>query len=96
MRQAKDEFGERTADREILARCDDDELGLITINARDFEPLHREHGHAGILLCHDQDLPDTDPEGLARAVEVVFDQYGSDGIVDELVELDAWYRWLHR
>jgi hypothetical protein len=39
---------------------------LVTNNAKDFEPLHREYDHAGILLYYEQHLPDTDPEGLAR------------------------------
>jgi hypothetical protein len=51
----------------------------VTNNAKDFEPLHHDHDHAGILLYCDQKLPDTDPEGLARTVDEVFDQYGADG-----------------
>jgi hypothetical protein len=35
---------------------------------------------AGILLYYEQALPDTDPEGLARTVDEVFNQYGTDGV----------------
>jgi hypothetical protein len=41
-------------------------------------------------------LPDTDPEGLARTVDEVFDQYGSAGVENELVDLDEWYDLMHR
>jgi hypothetical protein len=67
----------------------------VTNNASDFEPLHREHDHAGILLYYEQALPDTDPEGLARTVDEVFNQYGTDGVTNELVDLGEWYEWLH-
>ena len=63
-------------------------------NARDFEPLHREYDHAGLFLYHDQKLPDSDPEGLARTVDEVFDQYGADGIENQLVDLGEWHEWL--
>jgi hypothetical protein len=63
----------------------------VTNNAKDFEPLHREHDPAGLLLHHDQTLPDEDPEGLARAVDEAFDQYGPAGIENELVDLGEWY-----
>jgi hypothetical protein len=63
-------------------------------NAKDFEPLHRTHDHAGLLLYYDQKLPDNDPEGLARTVDEVFNQYGSKAIRNELVDLDEWYDWL--
>lgn len=93
--QAKDRFGERTTDAELLQWCADERVVLLTNNAKDFESLHHEHEHAGILLYYDQGLPDTDPEGLARTVDAVFNQYGSKGIEHELVELDEWYDWLH-
>lgn len=68
---------------------------MVTNNAKDFEPPHHDHDHAGILLYHDQSLPDDDPEGLAGAVDAVLDQYGSEGVAGELVDLDGWYDWLH-
>ena len=64
--QAKDLFGEHTDDRNLLAWCADEGVVLLSNNAKDFEPLHHEVDHAGILLYYDQKLPDTDPEGLAR------------------------------
>lgn len=67
---------------------------MLTNNAKDFDPLHHEHGHAGILLYYDQKLPDTDPEGLARTVDEVFNQYGPDGIENQLVDLGEWYQSL--
>lgn len=66
---------------------------LITNNAKDFEPLHGAHDHAGVLLYHGQKLPDRNPEGLARTVEV-FDQYGPSDLENELVDLDEWIDWL--
>ena len=93
--QAKDEFGEHTNDAELLQWCADEAVVLLTNNARDFETLHRNHDHAGILLYYSQTLPDTDPEGLARTADEVFNQYGSDGIESHLVNLDEWYAWLH-
>lgn len=74
--RAKDRFGERTTDADLLNWCSDRSFVLLTNNAKDFEPLHRDHDHAGVLLYRDQKLPDTDPEGLARVVDEVFDQYG--------------------
>jgi hypothetical protein len=94
--QAKDRFGEHTSDTELLEWCGEHGRVLLTNNAKDFERLHREHDHAGILLYYEQTLPDTDPEGLARAVDAVFDQYGTDGVENELVELDEWHDWLQR
>jgi len=93
--QAKDQFGEHTNDVELLQWCADETVVLLTNNAKDFEPLHRTHDHAGMLLYYDQKLPDNDPEGLARTVDEVFNQYGSTGIDNELADLDEWYEWLH-
>ena len=94
--QAKDRFGERTTDRELLRYCGDNGVLLITNNVKDFEPLHGRIAHSGLLVYHDQQLPDVDPEGLARAVEEVLRQYGVSGVEDELVDLEEWYGWLHR
>ena len=93
--QAKDRFGEHTNDAELLRWCGESGTVLVTNNAKDFEPLHHEHDHAGILLYYDQKLPDTDPEGLARTVDEVFAQYGTDSIENQLVDLGEWYDWLH-
>jgi uncharacterized protein with PIN domain len=93
--QAKDQFGEHTADADMVEWCAESEAVLITNNARDFEPLHHVAHHAGILLYHDHSLSDADPEGLARTVDEVFNQYGTDGIENQLVGLGEWYGWLH-
>lgn len=93
--QAKDRFGEHTKDVELVEWCGEHGAVLLTNNAKDFERLHRESDHAGILLYREQNLPDTDPEGLARTVDEVFDQYGGDGIENHLVDLGEWYEWLH-
>lgn len=92
--QAKDVFGEGTEDEELLDWCDEKDTLLITNNAVDFVNLHRSKSHAGILLYRDQDLPDADPEGMARAVKEVVEQYGVKEMEDELVTLDDWYGWL--
>ena len=94
--QAKDRFGERTSDEELLRWCAEHDALLISNNARDFETLHRDTTHAGVLLYYDQDRPDDDPEGLARTVEKVIEQYGNEGIANELVDLGTWYEWLHQ
>ena len=75
--------------------CDESGTLLVSNNAKDFEPLHNESDHAGILLYYDQNLPDTDPEGLARTVDEVFNQYGTTGIENHLVDLGEWDEWLH-
>ena len=93
--QAKDRFGEHTSDAELLNWCGESGTVLVTNNAKDFEPLHHEHDHAGLLLYYDQNLPDTDPEGLARTVDEVFNQYGPEGIERQLIDLGEWYDWLH-
>ena len=92
--QAKDRFGERTTDEELLRWCGENDVLLLSNNARDFEPLHRTYEHAGLLLYYDHQLPDDDPEGLTRTVETVLEQYGPDEIAGELVDLDEWYEWL--
>ena len=92
--QAKDQFGEHTSDAELVKWCGNSGTVLVSNNAKDFEPLHIEHDHAGILLYYDQNLPDTDPEGLARTVDEVFSQYGTDEIENHLVDLGEWYEWL--
>ena len=92
--QAKDRFGERATDAELLEWCAENSVVLITNNAKDFEPLHGEHDHAGVLLYHDQKLPDRNPEGLARTVDEVFDQYGPADLENELVDPDEWIDWL--
>lgn len=51
--------------------------------------------HDGLLLFHDQSLPDEDPEGLASTVEEVVAQYGNEGITNALVDLGEWYDWIH-
>lgn len=68
---------------------------LLSNNAKDFERLHQQENHAGILLYYSQDLPDDDPEGLARTIDKVLEQYGTAELTNELVELDEWYDWLH-
>lgn len=93
--QAKDRFGEFTTDAELVTWCGESGTVLLTNNAKDFESLHHEHDHAGILLYYDQKLPDTDPEGLARTVDEVFNQYGVDGVENQLVDLGEWHEWLH-
>jgi len=93
--QAKDVFGELTEDAELLAWCGESGVALLTNNARDFEELHQEIDHAGLLLYYEQNRPDEDPEGLARVVDEVFTQYGTEGIENEVVDLDEWYDWLH-
>lgn len=94
--QAKDRFGEYTTDADLLTWCGDHGYVLLTNNAKDFEELHGETSHAGLFVYHDQTLPDRDPEGLARAVDEVINQYGTDGVEDELVDLGEWYDWLHQ
>jgi uncharacterized protein with PIN domain len=93
--QAKDQFGEHTSDAELVEWCDESGTVLVSNNAKDFEPLHDEYDHAGILLYYEQNLPDTDPEGLARTVDEVFNQYGADGLKNHLVDLGEWYEWIH-
>ena len=93
--QAKDRFGEHTSDVELLTWCGESGTILVTNNAKDFEPLHHEHDHAGIFLYYDQKLPDTDPEGLARTVDEVFKQYRTDRLENQLIDLGEWYDWLH-
>jgi len=44
---------------------------------------------------YDQTLPDDNPEGLARTVETVLQQYDAGTLADELVDLGEWYEWLH-
>ena len=92
--QAKDQFGEHTSDAELVKWCGNSGTVLVSNNAKDFEPLHTEYDHAGILLYYDQNLPDADPEGLARTVDEVFSQYGTDEIENHLVDLGEWYEWL--
>jgi hypothetical protein len=93
--QAKDLFGEDTDDAKLVEWCGRNGVVLLSNNAKDFEPLHANYDHAGILLYYDQKRPDADPEGLARTVDEVFNQYGPEEIENELVELDEWYDWLH-
>ncbi|WP_302081626.1 DUF5615 family PIN-like protein [Salinibaculum rarum] len=93
--QAKDRFGEQTTDEELLQWCADNNVLLLSNNAKDFEALHKELDHAGLLLYYTQDLPDRDPEGLARTVEEVLGQYGSDELANSLVNLDEWHEWLN-
>jgi len=93
--QAKDVFGEFTEDAELLTWYGEHGVALMTNNAWDFEKLHREIDHAGLLLYYDQNRPDEDPEGLARVVDEVFTQYGATDIENEIVDLDEWYDWLH-
>jgi hypothetical protein len=45
--QAKDRFGEHTSDADLLEWCGENDAVLLTNNAKDFEPLHEEHEHAG-------------------------------------------------
>ncbi|TKX55634.1 hypothetical protein EXE44_15855 [Halorubrum sp. SS7] len=88
-------FGEFTEDAELLTWCGEHGVALMTNNARNFEKLHREIDHAGLLLYYDQNRPDEDPEGVARVVDEVFTQYGATDIENEIVDLDEWYDWLH-
>lgn len=93
--QAKDRLGEGTSDKELLRWCGENDIILCSNNARDFEILHEQENHAGLLLYYDNDLPDDDPEGVARAVDEVIEQYGPGGLANELIDVDEWYEWLH-
>jgi len=93
--QAKDVFGEETNDIGLIHWCDESGTLLVTNNVADFERLHRTNDHAGLLVYRDQSRPDTDPEGLARALDEVLAQYGEEQLRNELVDLDGWYDWLH-
>lgn len=93
--RAREVFGDETVDDVLLRWCAENDTVLVSNNVKDFEPLHRQGDHAGILLYHDQSLPTSDPEGLARAVEAVLEQYGPSELANSLVELDEWYDWLH-
>lgn len=92
--QAKDRFGEGTTDAELLRWCGEHGYVLLTNDAKDFGRLHERLAHAGLLVYREQALPDTDPEGLARAVEAVVGQYGRDDLADEVVDLQEWYEWV--
>lgn len=94
VKQAKDRFGEHTSDAKLVSWCGESGTVLLTNNAKDFEQLHQEYDHAGILLYFDQRLPDSDPEGLARTVDEVFTQYGLEGVENRLIDLGEWYAWL--
>lgn len=94
--QAKDLFGEHTTDAELLEWCGKNSVVLLSNNAKDFESLHHKYEHAGILLYYDQNLPETDPEGLARTVDEIFNQYGNAEVANELIDLDEWYDWFHQ
>ena len=94
MIQAKDRFGERTTDTELLEWCAENTVVLVTNNAKDFEPLLGECDHAGVLLYHDQKRPDRNPEGLARTVDEISTQYGPGDLENEPVDLDEWVNWL--
>ena len=93
--QAKDRFGEKTRDEELLQWCAENGVPLLTNDAKDFEMLHERNEHAGLFLYRTQHLPDDDPEGLARTVEVVLEQYGTAELANHVVDLDEWYEWLH-
>jgi predicted nuclease of predicted toxin-antitoxin system len=93
--QAKDEFGERTDDADLLHWCREENVILVTNNARDFRPLHDDHDHAGVFLFRDQGLPDEDPEGLARTIAEILEQYDEE-VTNELVDLGEWYDWFHQ
>lgn len=54
--QAKDQFGEHMEDADLLQWCADEEDTLLTNTAKDFEALHPDYGHVGILLYYDQEL----------------------------------------
>jgi hypothetical protein len=94
--QAKDRFGEGTDDGDLLRWCGEHDTVLVTNNAKDFELLHREYDHAGLLLFFVESLPDTDPEGLARTVDELVTQYGAEGLENQVVDLDAWHDWHRR
>lgn len=92
---ARDEFGERTRDEELLDWCATNGVPIVTNDAKDFEPLHEEQDHPGILLFHRQSLQDDDPVGLGRAIERVLNTYGREELSNRVVALDSWYDWLH-
>lgn len=96
VQQAKDRFGEDTNDGELLHWCGEHGALLVSNNAKDFEELHGEVDHAGLLLYYDQNLPDEDPEGVARTVEKVLEQYSSEELANSVVTLDGWYDWLQK
>lgn len=59
--QAKDRFGERTTDEELLRWCAENDVILLSNNAKDFEALHGDIEHTGLPLYYDQGLPDDAP-----------------------------------
>lgn len=93
--QAKDEVGEQTTDEPLLEWCAENQYIIITNNLKDFKPLHEQRDHQGILAYSDQGLPDRIPEGLARAIIAVIEQYDTTEFENEFADLGEWYDWLH-
>lgn len=91
---ATDRFGEHTVDEELLAWAGANDVVLCTNDTRDFQRLAERVEHVGLVLYRDQNRPDVDPEGLARALDVALEQYDREELVDEMIELDEWYEWL--
>lgn len=91
---AVDEIGEQTVDKSLLEWCTDHQYILITNDLKDFKPLHTKHDHHGIFVYTDPRLPDRDPEGLARAVIPVVEQYETADMKNTFVDLNQWYEWI--
>lgn len=58
-----------------------------------YQLLLADYAHAGIIT--EQSRPDAGPEGLARTVDEVFNQYGREGRRNELIDLGEWYSLFH-
>lgn len=88
--------GEGTIDDPLLEWCNEHGYAIVTNDLKDFKPLGERRDRHGILAYADQELPDRDPEGLARTVVTVIEQYVADGVENAFVDLGEWYDWLHR
>lgn len=83
---ARDRFGERTVDPELLSSTGELHRTLLT-NDRDFVRLHDDVDHAGIVMYTTQSLgPDQFVRGLTR-----MDRYLSpEDLYDSVQWLERW------
>lgn len=69
-------------DDEVLAFASSNERVVLTLNRRDFKPLHRsDASHAGIIICTD----DADRSGLAKRINAAI--LAAEPLVGKLVSV---------
>ena len=89
--RAKDVFGERTRDEELLRYCATEEVVFVTHDKKDFVgEIGQKNPHNGIVICTDANYLRGRSEHAVGTLERILSYYPLDELAGDLVWLGQW------